>query len=426
MPGACILSQVPGALVKEAVLPVAHQIRRSEYHDSVALMEVARELNRLAGVTDVAVVMATEANLALLRQAGLLVAEMEQATANDLIVAVQADSDAAAERALAVAGDHLASRPQGGPSGAAMRPRTLRGAARSHPGANLAIVSVAGQHAVGEAWEALRNGLHVLLFSDNVPLEDEVGLKRYAVEHGLLMMGADCGTALLNGVALGFANAVPRGPVGIVAAAGTGLQEVSTLLAKQGVGVSQGIGTGGRDLQEAVGGLTMLQGLQALQADPDTEVLLLVSKPPAPAVTERVLDQVQASPKPAVVCFIGGDPAPIAAAGALPARTLQEAAYLAAAQVAGGAVQEVIERETDDLKARAAELRARLQPGQRYLRGLYSGGTLAAEALVVWEDVPGGVYSNVALDPRLKLADATRSAGHCAAESQVARRDRHS
>jgi succinyl-CoA synthetase alpha subunit len=341
---------------------------------------------------------------------------METVTANDLIIAVRADSDDIADQALAAAREHLTSRPQAGQSGAALQPRTLRGAVRSAAGANLAIVSVAGQYAVAEAWEALWNGLHVLLFSDNVSIEDEVALKRYAVEHGLLMMGADCGTAILNGVALGFANAVPRGAVGIVSAAGTGLQEVSTLLAKRGVGISQGIGTGGRDLKEAVGGLTMLQGLKALQADPDTEVLLLISKPPALVVAERVLDQVQASPKPTIVCFLGGDPASIAAAGALPARTLEEAAYLAAAQITGGKAQEVIEQEMTSITALAAQLREQLGPGQRYLRGLYSGGTLAAEALVVWEDILEGVRSNVALDPGRMLANAARSEGHCAVD----------
>jgi succinyl-CoA synthetase alpha subunit len=397
-------------------LAIAHQIRRSEYHDSVVLMEVARELNHLPGVIDAAIMMATEANLALLRDAGLIGSGMEGATANDLIVAVQADSDSVAGEALAVAGARLTFRPQAGQSGVTVQPRTLRGAVRSNASANLAIISVAGQYAVAEAWEALWNGLHVLLFSDNVPIEDEIALKRYAVEHGLLMMGPDCGTAILNGVALGFANAVPRGPVGIVAAAGTGLQEVSTLLAKRGVGISQGIGTGGRDVKEAVGGLTMLQGLKALQADPGTDILLIVSKPPVPVVAERVLAQVKESSKPTVVCFIGSAPAPVAAACAVPARTLQEAAYLAAAQVSRGVVQEAIEQEMAKFKPQAAKLREGLGLDQRYLRGLYSGGTLAAEALVVWQNILDHVRSNIALDPELLLADATRSEGHCAVD----------
>ena len=395
-------------------MPTRCLIKPSEYHDSITLMETARELTQLPGILDSAVVMATEANLSILREAGLLVHELTEATANDLVVVVRAESDAAADRALQTAEEHLARRPRATGTGTAFRPRTIRGAVRGNPGANLAIISVAGQYAGGEAWEALHGGLHVLLFSDNVPLEDEIALKRYASERGLLMMGADCGTAIINGVALGFANVLPRGPVGIVAAAGTGLQEVSTLLSKMGLGVTQGIGTGGRDMKEQVGGIAMLQGIHALQADPATEVLLLVSKPPAPAVVDRVLAQVRRSDKPTVVCFLGGDPAPIVSAGAIPARTLREAAYLAAAQVSGSSALESIEQDTNNLRSQADELRGLLGPGQKYLRGLFSGGTLAAEALVIWQDgILGDVYSNVPLGPHLKLKDATRSQGHC-------------
>jgi FdrA protein len=408
-------------------LSTKHLIRPSEYHDSVTLMETARELTQLPGVVDAAVVMATEANKSILREAGMHLPEIEAANANDLVVVVRAESDDVATRALEVAEKYLARRPEVAVGGAAFQPRSIRGAVRANSGANLAVISVAGQYAAAEAWEALRSGLHVLLFSDNVSIEDEIALKRYAAGHGLLMMGADCGTAIINGVALGFANAIPRGPVGIVAAAGTGLQEVSTLLAKLGVGITQGIGTGGRDLKEQVGGLMMLAGVEALQSDPETQILLLISKPPAAAVAERVLEQVQRSDKPTVVCFLGGDPAPLAAAGAIPARTLQEAAYRSAelttkpgaAEVegyGGPSADEVIERETADLKAQAAGLKKHLKPGQRFLRGLFSGGTLAAEALVVWHEILGDVLSNVAVDPRLKLADATRSEANCAVD----------
>jgi len=394
-------------------------IKFSEYHDSVVLMETARELTRLPGVSDAAVVMATEANKSILREAGLLLPEIEATSANDLVVVVKAETEEDADHALDVAERYLARRPEAAAVGLAFQPRTIRGAVRANPAANLAVISVAGRYAAAEAWEALRNGLHVLLFSDNVDIEDEVVLKKYAAERGLLMMGADCGTAIINGVGLGFANVVPRGPVGIVAAAGTGLQEVSALLARLGVGISQGIGTGGRDLREPVGGIMMLEGIKALQADPQTRVLLLVSKPPSPAIAERVLAQVRQGDKPTVVCFLGGNRAPIVAAGAIPARTLQEAAYSAAAEVEGyegASADEVIARETVDLKAQATELKKRLKPGQKYLRGLFSGGTLAVEALVVWEGILGKVLSNVAVDPRLQLKDATRSAGHCAVD----------
>jgi len=405
-------------LPEEDRLPTRCIIKSSEYHDSVTLMEIARELTQLPGVSDAAVVMATEANKSILREAGLLLPEIEAASTNDLVIVVLAENEVTAERALESAGKHLVRRPQVS-EGTTVAPRTIQGAVRQNPESNLAVISVAGQYAAAEAWEALRNGLHVLLFSDNVSIEDEVALKKYAAERGLLMMGPDCGTTIINGVALGFANVVPRGPVGIVSASGTGLQEVSTLLAKLGAGISQAIGTGGRDLKEAVGGIMMIEGLKALQDDPETKVIVLVSKPPSAIIAERVLGQVKLSNKPTVACFLGAEPAPIAEAGAIPAGTLQEAAYLSAAEVqgyAGASVGEMIDREGVDLKAQAGELRRRLSPRQKYLRGLFSGGTLAAEGLVIWEGILGGVRSNLATDPGMRLRDATRSEGNCAVD----------
>lgn len=388
-------------------------IKPSQYYDSVALMLVARELTKLDGVQDAAVIMATEANKAMLKEAGLLTSEAQAAGPNDLVIAVLTSGEnGAGQSALAKAESLLAQKADSGGS-AEFRPKTLRGAARNNPVANLAVISVAGRYAVAEAWSALRSGLHVLLFSDNVPVEDEVALKTYACDHGLLLMGPDAGTAIINGAALGFANAVPRGSVGLVSASGTGLQEASTLLAKLGVGVSQAIGVGGRDVKASVGGLMMLEGVKALQADPATQVLLLVSKPPDPAVMQKILDQVQASDKPAVVCFLGGDPELVA--GAIPARTLQEAAYLAAAQVEGYEGPDaaaVLEMEWLDLVAQATRLRTLLKPEQSYLRGLFSGGTLAAETLLLWNEQVGGVWSNIAPNKQWKLPQATESQEH--------------
>jgi succinyl-CoA synthetase alpha subunit len=317
-------------------------------------------------------------------------------------------------RALARAEALLTQKADSGRS-AEYRPKTVHSAVKNDPTANMAVISVAGRYAATEAWAALRQGLHVLLFSDNVSVEDEVALKNYAREHNLLLMGPDAGTAIINGVALGFANVVPHGPVGIVSAAGTGLQEVSTLLAKLGVGTSQGIGTGGRDVKESIGGIMMIEGLKALQADPSTKTLLLVSKPPDPSVAEKILAQVKASSKPTVVCFLGGDPETVQEAGAIPARTLQEAAYLMAAQTEGyqgSTGDEVLAQEMHDLATRAAELKESLKPEQKYLRGLFSGGTLAAEAVLLWNEQIGGVWSNIVTNKKWRIPDATKSQEH--------------
>ena len=375
-------------------------IKKSEYHDSVSLMLVARELSGLEGVEDAAVVMATDANKSILDEAGLLTDAVRGATSNDLVIAVKAGTDEIAEQALENV-EALFEKKAADAENADFRPKTIRGAQSSYPEANMAVVSVAGRYAADEAWEALTRGLHVLLFSDNVSLEDEIALKKYARDHGLLLMGPGAGTAIINNVALGFANVIPAGNVGVVSAAGTGLQEVSTLVAKNGLGITQGIGTGGRDLKKDVGGIMMLEGLKALQQDPATEVIALVSKPPAPEVVDLILAQVRESQKPTVICFMGGDLAKVAEVEtAIPARTLQEGG-LYAAKAAGakiGDIGEMIKEETAGLKKQAETLKAELGSEQKYLRGLFSGGTLCYEAQVIWRellDVP--VFSNAPL-----------------------------
>ncbi|MBE2232589.1 MAG: acyl-CoA synthetase FdrA [Anaerolinea sp.] len=384
-------------------MPIATRILSSAYYDSVTLMLVAKELLAMPGVQDAAVVMGTPANLALMRDAGLLTAAAQAATPNDLVAAVLAQDDETAAAALAAV-DGLLAASKGGPQtqGATRRPRSLRAAMSQTPDANLAVISVAGRYAAREARLALTHGLHVMLFSDNVSLEEEIALKELAGEQGLLCMGPDAGTAILNGVGLGFANAVPRGPIGIVAAAGTGLQSVSSDIARRGSGVSQAIGTGGRDLSEAVGGRTMLAGIAALQADPQTQVIVLVSKPPAEAVAARVLQAAKASGKPVVVCFLGADPGQIERAGLIPVSTLEQAAAVAVALARGEDwCSPIVACDQAPLawlpQARAAA--AALQPGQRFIHGLYSGGTFCYEAQLILRHLPDGLYSNAPVHP---------------------------
>jgi succinyl-CoA synthetase alpha subunit len=404
-------------------------IKPSAYHDSVSLMLVARELSKFEGVQDAAVVMATEANKSILADAGLLTDEAKTTTPNDLLIAVSAENEAQADAALRIAESLLKKKTVTAESGV-FRPKTLRSALASHPEANVAVISVAGRYAADEAWEALQRGLHVLLFSDNVSLEDEIALKTYARDHGLLLMGPGAGTTILNGVALGFANQLPRGPVGIVSAAGTGLQEVSTLIARRGVGISQGIGTGGRDLRKEVGGIMMLEGLKALQQDPETGVLVLISKPPAEEVVQVILKQVSTSQKPTVICFLGGEISTLAGIPhVIPTRTLYTCALQAvrtvqlrgrmptASSPSVADMQEFLSAESAALAEQAWALKLKLNPDQRYLRGLFSGGTLCYEAQVIWKGMlPGPVYSNAPLPGGPALPDATKSIQHSAVD----------
>jgi FdrA protein len=400
-------------------LTVRTLIKPGEYHDSVSLMLVARQLSNLPGVQDAAVLMATEANKSILEGAGLLTDKARVATPNDLVIAVSAQSASIADSALQKAETMLIKKVVSAEPGE-YQPKTIRSALSLQTDANLAVISVAGRYAADEAWEALLRGLHVLLFSDNVSLEDEIALKKYARDHGLLLMGPGAGTSIINHVALGFANCIPAGPVGIVSAAGTGLQEVSTLLARHSVGITQAIGTGGRDLKKEIGGIMMLEALKALQQDSATEVIVLVSKPPAETVVQVILRQVAESNKPTVICFLGGETALLAdIPNVTPARTLQECAFLAARVVKPdlGDLTAYLESENFRLARLAGELKQKLNAGQHYLRGLFSGGTLCCEAQVIWKDLLNRpVYSNAPLPGGPALPDSTHSQEHTAVD----------
>ena len=373
-------------------MTVAGQIKKGAYFDSVTLMRVGKELAGSPGVADAAVVMGTKSNRAILLSSGLLVPKFSGAGDTDLLIAVKAGTAKAAEAALAAADGLLAKANRKAVPGTEAHPVSLDGALQVLPGANLALISVAGRYAGDLAMRALERGLHVMLFSDNVALEQEIALKRFARKRGLLVMGPDCGTAIINGVPLAFANAVNRGSIGVVAAAGTGLQEVSCLISNAGAGISQAIGTGGRDVKQEVGGIMFLEALKALAKDELTRVILLVSKPPHPQVLRRIERLMKAVRKPIVTLFIGAP-----RKGGAPA-TLEEAALQAVALAQrkrpDAAAQQLAARD-ESLRELAQREAARRGKGRKYVRGLFSGGTFCAEAQIILREMLGAVYSNV-------------------------------
>ncbi len=393
-------------------MPLKIHIQKNTFRDSVYLMRLSSLIREMDGIEGAEVIVATDHNKKFLTASGLWSDELEQASPNDLVIAVKAADPGVAEAAIQKALAELDREAEGdGPAGA-YRPRTFETALQQLPGANLALVSIPGRYVRREVERILDAGLHVMIFSDNVPLEDEVALKEKALAKGLLVMGPDCGTAIINGVPLAFANVVRRGSIGIVAASGTGLQEVSSLVHNLGGGISHGIGTGGRDIKEAVGGRMMLQGLKALMEDESTEVIVIVSKPPHPAVMERVLQAARESKKPVVVNFLGGDPEKVRQAGCLPAATLSEAAATAVRLANINQVEPDPELYTSPQKTMEVDLGA-LKPEQRYLRGLFSGGTLAYESLLLLGPSLGPIYSNLSLEPQYALADVYQSREHC-------------
>ncbi|HVS02241.1 MAG TPA: hypothetical protein VMT16_05685, partial [Thermoanaerobaculia bacterium] len=366
-----------------------HALLAATYADSVVLMQLQRALAATPGVFAAAAVMATPANRELLAAQALLPAEAAAARPDDLLVAVRAASAAAAEAALRRVPELLRGE-RGAEGGAEHRVRSLAAALRELPEAGWVAISVPGRWAGAVAREALAQGRHVFLFSDNVPLEEEVALKAEAARRGLLLLGPDCGTALIGGVGLGFANRVRRGPVGIVAASGTGLQAVACSVHARGGGVSHALGTGGRDFGEAVGGATALQALDLLRRDPQTDVVALLGKPPAARVAARLLQAAGACGKPVVAWFLGSAAASRRVGDVWFATSSAEAAELAAGLVGGTG------EEGRGEGAAAATSR---------LHGLFAGGTLAQEALLGLLPWLGPIASNLSLPGALPLAD---------------------
>lgn len=369
------------------------QVRAGAYFDSVVLMQLQRNLLTLPGVEDAGVVMATPANLELLADSDLLSSEGKSAKPEDLLIVVRAAKAADAVDALGKVDELLKQRRSS--ASTAFRPRSLAAAAKNLPAAEWVLISVPGRYAARVADEALDLGKHVFLYSDNVSLEDEIKLKKKANQKKLLLMGPDCGTAIVNGIGLGFANRVRRGPIGLVAASGTGLQTVTTHIHNLGSGVSQAIGTGGRDLRNEVGAISMLQGFNYLAGDPDTELIVLVSKPPDTEVATKLLATAHQIGKPVVVDFIGFTP-PAAQIGNLHfAAGLDQAASLAV-----------------DLTNQPVPKKVVSTRGNGYLRGLFSGGTLAYEVLNGLQLFLSPIYSNVPIRNEQELDNPLNSKAH--------------
>jgi succinyl-CoA synthetase alpha subunit len=377
------------------------EIRKKSYYDSVTLMSLSSKLKSADCVDELVVAMATQMNKEILVNTGFNGEMLADCTSNDLVIAARTADENAYMKLMEMVNNALSGSNRDDEKGDAKPEYHSIAEAARHGSPNIAVISVPGEYAAREARAALRSGLHVMLFSDNVSIEQEKSLKQMAREKGLLLMGPDCGTSIIGGVGLCFANKIRQGNIGIVAASGTGLQEVSVLIHQMGGGITQAIGVGGRDLSNEIGGLMMLEAIDFLAQDPATETVVVVSKPPSQEVRELILNKLQKISKPVVICFIDAqneaDTQNIRFVN-----TLYDAALIAV-QLSNIAVPE---SNIDSITMeKISQARSRSTQKPKYVRGLYCGGTLCAEALKLFRDVSHEVYSNVAKKPGEKLSD---------------------
>ena len=391
------------------------EIRKGAYYDSVVLMQLQRSLAALPGVLDAGVMMGTPANKEILQQSGLFAPQAAASNADDLMIVVSAEGASDADAALQKV-DELLTRKRSTDTGFDYRPKSIDSAGKMNPQAQWVLVSVPGRYATGVVEESLRHGLNVFLYSDNVSLTDEVSLKQKAAAQGLMVMGPDCGTAIVNGMGLGFANQVRRGPIGVVGASGTGLQQVTARIHQLGGGITHAFGTGGRDLSAEVGAITAKQSFFLLARDLETEVIVIISKPPNPIVAAELIRIASDCAKPVIINFIGYQPDT-----ATFNNKDDNIHFVSTLDATAKLAVELTTKEQQALQHQQPEHVIKNQKSkivnQGSLRGLYSGGTLAYETLLILQDYlpidsESPVYSNIPLDKRFKLEKSTQSQGH--------------
>ncbi len=384
-------------------------IRKNQYYDSVFLMSVDRRISEARGVQQTAVRMGSPTNKKLLQDIGIQGASIETAQPNDLIVAVLADSPSIVENVLGRLDEWLEAIQE---NTASLTVKTLEDGLSQKPNANLAVISVPGEYAAREAKKSLEAGLNVFLFSDNVSIEDELELKQIAEERGLLVMGPDCGTSLIGGVGIGFANVVRRGSIGVIGGAGTGLQEFTSQVHNAGSGISHAIGTGSRDLSGKINGLTTLAALGALEADQQTRVIAIISKPPAASTLVAILERVKTCKKPVVGCFLGVDPVLLSGKPNLkPARTIDDSVRIAVACSNGQAATSAAGLTPEELVVIHKEKKS-WSPEQKYLRGILAGGTFCYQSQQILREAGYNIHSNSPFDQKNRLADPDHSVEH--------------
>ncbi len=373
-------------------------IMRGTYMDSTFLMRVSRQINEMEGVKRATAVMGTDINKTVLSEFGALNDETSRADGSDLIIAVDTTDDISDQQIRDFVNAILEEKNKPAKGSEVKKVySSLDALFNTGESPNLAIISLPGEYVADEAINALEKGMHVFIFSDNVPLADELEMKRIGREKNLLVMGPSAGTAIIDTISVGLMSKVRKGSIGIVAASGSGLQEVAVLVHQFGHGISQAIGTGGRDISEQVGGSTMLQGLRFLQEDTETKVIVLVSKPPHPKTAAKIYAEVSKCRKPVIILFLGSNAEEVRLSGAYAAATLEEAARMATTLDCGikPELHDSVTLLKKELADTALKERAKLRPEQRYLRGVFCGGTHSEEAVALLQQFVPNLHSNI-------------------------------
>jgi FdrA protein len=387
--------------IKKISMASGFVIRKNHYYDSVFLMRISKRISDAKGVQQNAVLMGSDNNKKLLSNIGVHDTQIDTAHPNDLIVAVIADTQQIVNDVLDKLDEYLEGGVQSLPASSL---RSFEDGLAKKPDANLVAISVPGEYAAREARKALESGLNVFLFSNNVSIDDELELKKFAVKKNLLLMGPDCGSSLIGGVGIGFANVVRKGSIGVISASGSGLQEFTCTVHNAGFGISHAIGTGSRDLSDKIEGLTTLTALDALEADPQTKVITILSKPPGAKAIAKLSGRLKNCKKPVVACFLGPKKEIEGGRSIQCARLIDDAVRLSIMQIDDQSFPSQVQFTMKELKRMRRET-ASWSARQKYIRGLFAGGTFCYQSQQIFRDAGIPVYSNVPLDLKYRLVD---------------------
>lgn len=385
------------------------EIRKKQYYDSVFLMGVNQKLGNFEGIRQTAVLMGSEKNKSILSNMGMTDSRIEEAGPNDLIIAVIGETDQAVSHALEMVDSVL----QGlDAKKTEARFNTMEEGLSQLPDANLAVFSIPGEYVPHEARKAIEAGLNLFIFSSNISMDDELELKQLAEQNDLIVMGPDCGTSLIGGIGIGFANVVRQGEIGVIGASGTGLQEFTSQIHNAGFGISHAIGTGTNDVKDKIGGITTFSALDVLEKDPSTKVIVFVSKPLGDQLVKKLVSRIEECKKPVVCCFLGLD-----SQLRLPKKTdrvvriIDEAVSASIGLIEPSIKSEKLELTPEEISWCEKE-KGLWSSDQKYLRGVFAGGTFTYQSQQVLKDAGIRVYSNAPLDYPMTLVDPDVSQNH--------------
>lgn len=376
------------------------EVYKNKYIDSLETLYTTSVVTDIEGVDTAYVAMATQANKGIMKELELYDDEIKAAKDSDLVIAIRAESQEVYEKAIQAINRSSSAGPA--EDDAEIAYASIASSAEDHPEANICSIAVPGEYALEEVRKAMNAGLHCIVFSNNVPLEDERKMKELALEKGLLCMGPDCGVANINGIAFVLASINNRGPFGICGASGCGIQHVGAMLHEAGSGISQAIGTGGNDLKEPVGGISMLMGIDALENDPETKYIIVISRKPADDILRKLLGRIEKCDKPVVAFFMGTEKEEVEKTGAIWAANLDDCGQKAL-ELIGIDFKLASDEDITEIAKKAI---IGMNSEQKYVRGAFNGGTYCDEAMRAMQDKIGGIYSNCPVTQELMLKDS--------------------